>query len=421
VILRDRSPDKRGFALLITLLLLAFLTLAVFALSSLVKVDGMISSASATQTRARQNALLGLGMGLDALQRAAGPDDVVTAMAGMAGIPPNATSVTRHWCGVWNTDGSQITWLASGAASATASLSAAVQPVTLVSDGSVGVSSPNSEHVSVGKLPIHITQAPGFAGSGIEVGNYAFWVGDEGVKVSAFAPAAAVAPILAATTATSSPTRLRNALATYANAVPKISSYEQLSVLPTPSASLTPSVLGDSFHHVTLTARHISPNGSVETGVLNVNTTSTIVWRSILETYNAAAPAAERLSPTKLSTAATTIASGIAASSAGKRANGPYTSAASFFSSALLSSAITGSGGTTVAQFQTVMVPVLATRSATFRIRGYGDVVNPARPNAVEGTAYCEAIVQRTGTVMPDGSSRRFKVIYFRWLLPSDL
>jgi hypothetical protein len=421
VILSQQRNGTRGFALLITLLLLAFLTLAVFALSSLVKVDGVVSAAGAIQTRARQNALLGLGIGLDELQRAAGPDDVVTGMAGMTGIQANANSLTRHWCGVWTPSGSLIAWLASGAAGSTAGLPAGVQPVTLVAEGSVGTSSVNSEHVVVGKMPIRITQSPGFAGSGVEVGHYGFWVADEGVKVSAFAPSAAIAPMLAGASATSAAAKLRNALATYANALPKIISYEQLSVLPTPSAALTPSVLGDCFHHVTLTARHLDHSGSFETGMFNLNTTSPVVWRSILETYNSAASAPARLSASKLATATTAITGGIAASSSGKSANSPYLSVSSFFASSLLSTAISGSGGITVAQFQSVMEPALATRSDTFRIRAYGDVVNPAHPTAVEGSAYCEAVVQRTSALMPDGSSRRFKIIYFRWLLPSDL
>jgi hypothetical protein len=39
----------------------------------------------------------------------------------------------------------------------------------------------------------------------------------------------------------------------------------------------------------------------------------------------------------------------------------------------------------------------------------------------VGSAAYCEAIVQRTPEMMPDGSGRRFVITYFRWLTPADI
>ena len=64
-------------------------------------------------------------------------------------------------------------------------------------------------------------------------------------------------------------------------------------------------------------------------------------------------------------------------------------------------------------------------RSDTFRIRAYGDAMNPAGaddPNATpESVAYCEAIVQRTTIDDPGGNGKKFVITYFRWLGPDDI
>jgi hypothetical protein len=293
-------------------------------------------------------------------------------------------------------------------------------PITLVGEGSVGISAVNSEHVTVGKIPIRVAQVPGLARTAVTIGNYAYWIGDEGVKVSSYAPGAAVVPLLASSPVTSASAKLRAALGNHAGSIPKVASYEQLSMLPTPGAPLTPSVLRDSFHHATLTARRLGA-GAFELGVINLNTSSSIVWRSILETYNASPSVPASFSASKLSSASTGVANGIAASGSRKAAGSPYSDVSAFMNSSLLSSAITGTGGVTVAQFQSVMQGALATRSDTFRIRGYGDSVNPIQPSIVESTATCEAIVQRMPDSMPGNLGRRFRVVTFRWLLPSDL
>jgi Tfp pilus assembly protein PilX len=83
-----------------------------------------------------------------------------------------------------------------------------------------------------------------------------------------------------------------------------------------------------------------------------------------------------------------------------------------------------------------LLAPVLFARSDTFRIRAYGDTANPVT-GAVEGRAWCEALVQR----LPDYCDatqpaetppaalnplnqtygRRFKIIHFQWLTASSL
>ncbi|HEY0944330.1 MAG TPA: hypothetical protein VGD81_03655, partial [Opitutaceae bacterium] len=81
----------------------------------------------------------------------------------------------------------------------------------------------------------------------------------------------------------------------------------------------------------------------------------------------------------------------------------------------------------------------LAARSDTFVIRTYGETVNPVLDETdsahITGRAWCEAVVQRfpdyvnpadaahVAPTVPDNQcfGRRFKIISFRWLAPSDI
>ena len=90
----------------------------------------------------------------------------------------------------------------------------------------------------------------------------------------------------------------------------------------------------------------------------------------------------------------------------------------------------------TSADVMTALAPVLSARSDTFRIRAYGDCVNPAT-GAVTGRAWCEAWVQRlpepvdavdaaqptlTEYAAPPGRlGRRFRILHYRWLNESDI
>jgi len=62
----------------------------------------------------------------------------------------------------------------------------------------------------------------------------------------------------------------------------------------------------------------------------------------------------------------------------------------------------------------------LFARSDTFRIRAYGADINPFT-GARSAEAYCEAIVQREPGGNPSNSTRKFKVVYFQWLTPSEI
>lgn len=413
---------QAGFALIITLALLTLLVLALYALSALSRINGQVATSGVYQTQARQNALLALDVGLGELQRHAGDDTRITGMAGITGIAANAGSNTRHWCGVWRNDGTFVVWLTSGAQSTVAAVQNGLPTVELVSSGSVGAAAANSEHVIAGKVPVTVAETPGTPGIAATTGRYAYVVLDEGAKISAYAPAAelrivGVRPLLTSTSPTSAQGKLRAAFDTYAAKLPGVLAYEQLSLLPTPSAALTPSVLQDNFHHVTLTGRTVL-GGQYFAGTINLNTASAIAWRSILETYNSV-PGATPFSSASLTSRGNAIANGFAASTSGKAANGPFTSVAAFGGSSLLSGNLPSP--ITATRFMNAIGAMLTVRSDTFRIRGYGESLNTADGARVEAAAYCEAIVQRTTDPAPNGQGRKFTVTCFRWLGPNDL
>ncbi len=132
--MKPHPKKQRGFALLITVTLLAFLVLLLVSLASLTRVETQVASNNQSLSQARQNALMALNIALGQLQKYTGPDQRVTAAADIAaaadgtrlaaGSPArNTTSVngtinglssisgssiqagTRWWPGVWGRAG----------------------------------------------------------------------------------------------------------------------------------------------------------------------------------------------------------------------------------------------------------------------------------------------------------------------------
>lgn len=411
-----RPRRQSGFALVLTLGLLALLVLAVYALSALTKVSSDMSASSIHQTQARQNALLGLNVALGELQRHAGDDTRITGMAGITGVAVSQNATTRHWCGVWRSDGSFITWLTSGAVSST---SAGPDTIELVSAGSVGAANSTSanvekEHVIAGKMPVEVPDSAASPGATTTVGRYAYLVADEGTKLGVYAPpdqraVSSTVPAIGASMLTNQ-LKLKTAVDLHAALLPSLLAYEQMGLL----SPVTPSVLQDCFHYVTLTPRFVA-GVQYQSGMINLNTASTLVWRSLLDTYNTI----PGVTPVpNVTSRGTLIGNNFAGTTAGKAANGPFTSTVGF--AAYLATIFPPGGSPDFDQIMTALGPMLTTRSDTFRIRAFGETLNPADSTKVEATAYCEAIVQRTPDALP-GFGRRFVIIQFRWLGPDDI
>ena len=221
---RGFRGKPQGFALLITITLLAFLVLLLVSLASLTRVETQVASNNQTLSQARQNALLALNIALGQLQKYTGPDQRVTARAEIldtdalnrvntTGVPdingqPVIDGVPHpYWTGVWDSskwhpltgvyDGltglrgrqkpAPTAWLVSGNENVgdkftpTTALSPAGKQ-TLVNgvkpDGSVDMT---TARVEVPAVEITSSAVAGVAGPQI-IGHYAYWVGDEGVK-----------------------------------------------------------------------------------------------------------------------------------------------------------------------------------------------------------------------------------------------
>ena len=87
--MHHRKQNCGGFALLITVVLTAFLVLILVSMASLVRVETQVASNTQRLQVARQNALFGLQVALGQLQKYAGPDQRVTARADLTATATN--------------------------------------------------------------------------------------------------------------------------------------------------------------------------------------------------------------------------------------------------------------------------------------------------------------------------------------------
>jgi hypothetical protein len=189
----SRAPREGGFALLITVTLLAFITIVLVGLAAYTRVETAVAGNTQRQAQARENALLGLNIALAQLQQHAGPDQRVTATAEAFSPAPG----TARYTGVWRTDetdpthggASLQTWLVSGneLPGPEGPLPLAVTPadspgtntaVTLVGTNTSRV----ANDVMARLIPIEVAGVPGAGAGTPTIGRYAWWVGDQGVK-----------------------------------------------------------------------------------------------------------------------------------------------------------------------------------------------------------------------------------------------
>ncbi|MFH1499056.1 MAG: hypothetical protein ABII82_14665, partial [Verrucomicrobiota bacterium] len=95
---RFSAPPRRGFALLVTIVLVAFLVLIVVSLAALSRVETSVAANSRQVDQARQNALTALNVAIGQLQKHAGPDQRVTARAD---LEHGETVPNARWTGAY--------------------------------------------------------------------------------------------------------------------------------------------------------------------------------------------------------------------------------------------------------------------------------------------------------------------------------
>ena len=192
------KQGRRGFALLITIVLLAFLVLIMVSFAALTRVEIQVAKNYQQLDQARHNALTGLNIALGQLQKYAGPDKAVSARADITST--NALA-QPYLTGVWrstNTTSTPDVWLVSGNEVVPTAVTPATAPNPAT--GTFPVSDTNNQVYLVGTgsasslaqgvlLTKQTIAAPSGSMSGVAgaptTGHYAWWVGDEGIKASA--------------------------------------------------------------------------------------------------------------------------------------------------------------------------------------------------------------------------------------------
>jgi hypothetical protein len=92
---------SKGFALLITITLLAFLVLLLVSLASLTRVETQVAANSQNLAQARQNALMALNIALGELQKYTGPDQRTTARSDMDATLADIPTQSGRWLGAY--------------------------------------------------------------------------------------------------------------------------------------------------------------------------------------------------------------------------------------------------------------------------------------------------------------------------------
>ncbi|MBC8038973.1 MAG: hypothetical protein H7Y06_00355 [Opitutaceae bacterium] len=211
------SRSKKGFALLITITLLAFLVLLLVSLASLTRVETQVANNSQQLSSARQNAMMALNIAIGQLQKEAGPDQRVTARAEIldtASTVLRDTVVTQPlWTGVWKTGSAGLDVVNSGTPQRQTSLGSSSPTVAqkvssaawLVSNptpttalnpsnyaGTTTGATPNAvelakrqganENITVTAPLVEVRATPSGFSAETTIGRYAYWVSDEGLK-----------------------------------------------------------------------------------------------------------------------------------------------------------------------------------------------------------------------------------------------
>ena len=137
------------------------------------QVEIKAASSSLDRLAAKENARLGMLVALDNLQRYAGPDQRVTARAEILGNG-KLHEKNAMWTGVWDENGTFLTWLNSGQESVTLDPSESSDFVRVVGEGSSG----QDESLHVWAL---LQKTDDYARS---IARFAYHVSDESMKVS---------------------------------------------------------------------------------------------------------------------------------------------------------------------------------------------------------------------------------------------
>jgi|GEM_PF-1895078 len=188
----QQSARQRGFALVLSLGLMALMVLLAVTLSALISVESEASRQTLNSTMARQNAYIALLTAVGQIQQTAGSDTRVSARSD---ILAGTSSTSNKWTGIWKSAGdvsasftANAHWLVSAMnpdPSRTISTSSTLS--VLMASAAQGLDSTTNSAVYAVKQPIFpasTTTSPN-ASNPAAVGNngyFAYWVSDESLK-----------------------------------------------------------------------------------------------------------------------------------------------------------------------------------------------------------------------------------------------
>ncbi|CAA6692020.1 MULTISPECIES: hypothetical protein [unclassified Lentimonas] len=166
---------QSGFALVLALMLMAFILLLLLSMTTLVQVESRAATNSLEQLRARESARLALMLAIGELQKHAGPDQRVTARAEILG-DGNYAPAAKFWTGVWDTTdpSAEPTWLVSGANADPANLPTSVISLEEAFDANSNKDITEDGDFSNTQIEFITTDA--------QATRYAWWISDEGAK-----------------------------------------------------------------------------------------------------------------------------------------------------------------------------------------------------------------------------------------------
>lgn len=176
--MNGHKTSKSGSALLLTLLVVSLLLVIVLSFTVYVRLELRSIGNQQNLMLARHNAKLAMNLALAQLQKAAGPDQRVTARAEILG--GTVQPLNRFITGVWDAENPSDapTWLISMPQGQSFDPTISPAPATsipLIDTGVLGPSLDNDDRILAG-----LNVIPGTSGNG----NYAWYISDEGVKAS---------------------------------------------------------------------------------------------------------------------------------------------------------------------------------------------------------------------------------------------
>jgi type II secretory pathway pseudopilin PulG len=195
------TSGRRGFSLLLSLVVLSIMLLSVIMVAAFLSVESRLATQAQLALRARLNGIVAMKLALAHTQQEAGPDRRATARADVAQPDVAAGNLLNPmWTGVWNSQrpNQPPHWLVSGRDD----LDAGAQMVSLSGESDYPASAwapwqKDYTPTAINLIPLVATGSAGPAEtdkpSGLVTlprltlpddafGKYAYWVGDEGVK-----------------------------------------------------------------------------------------------------------------------------------------------------------------------------------------------------------------------------------------------